>query len=199
MLLIVFTGSARWTFRKGLIPPDEHTLQYQIDFVCRLLRFAIENDELYHEDSKVVVYDDRRNKFFIESSDFDIVYRGCKQLRAEADLTSIVKEIYELCNKQREKYQLWHLPILVFDDRWISYLEKMQELLKEHRLSKGSKKKRFKIFQDKKREIDRQYLWLLEETSRALQSSNFVDLVREALETEDCLISQKRIVSPWRK
>jgi hypothetical protein len=192
LLLIVFMGSYRYDFRKELIPPDSHSLRYQVDFICRLLKLAIEGDECRHENEKTKAYDRRRDNFFI-ATDFDFVYRY-KQLRAEIDLVNIVKEIYDLCNKQREKYQLWYLPILVFDDRWISYLEKMQELLRDFRLNGRNYKK----FQEKKCEIDKQYLWLLEDLAKDQQSLNFASLVREALES-DCVIKQKLIESPWRK
>ena len=71
----------------------------------------------------------------------------------------------------------------------------MQNLLKEWRYSKEGAR-RFKIFRDKKREIDKQWLELLEETSRRY-STNFVAIYREILE-KDLKLNFKSVISPWR-
>jgi len=188
-ILYIFVADVLHIFRT-LKPWDSHSKMHQLDFVCWPLKFNLEADELAHEDFDHKIWDDKRNVAFVETREIETIHRY-KQLRAEEDLVNVVKEIYELCNHLRERYQLFYLPVLQYDERWSSYFEKMQALLKKFREIRD-----YKNFVEAKREIDRQYLNLLEETTKDY-SVNFSHLVRESFDTNKN-IDQSRIISPWR-
>jgi phenylpropionate dioxygenase-like ring-hydroxylating dioxygenase large terminal subunit len=71
----------------------------------------------------------------------------------------------------------------------------MQELLKEWFVSKEGAR-RFKTFREKKREIDKQCLELLEEQDKKY-NSNFAIVYREILE-KDLKLSFRNVISLWR-
>lgn len=190
LLLFIFEADIRYTF-KTLVTWDNHSKMHQLDFVSWLLKTNLEMDECYHDESDKETWDKQRDKAFLVTKELEVISR-IKQLRVEVELVNIIKEIYDLCNKRREELELYYLPILKYDKRWNEYLRIMQDLLKEFRISRN-----FKQFSEKKREVDRQWIWLLEETCSVLQT-NFVDLVRESFEKNEN-IDQNRIISLWKR
>jgi hypothetical protein len=168
--------------------------EFQLDFVSWPLHFGVEADEPDHKKSKKKAWDDARDQYIEDSKELDFTHRYSTEEAIE-NLVAIVKEIYVLANQQREKYNLVDLPILVYDERWTTYLERMQELLKEWFYSK-ERARRFKIFRDKKREIDKQWLKLVEEQDKKY-NSNLATVLREILE-KDLKLNFRNVVSMWR-
>jgi predicted solute-binding protein len=111
-------------------------------------------------------------------------------------MIDVVRTVYTYCNQQREKYRLFDLPILEFDTRWNLYCFQMQDLLKEWYEKKGGSQ-RFKTFRDKKREIDSQWLRLLEEMSQKY-STNFATIYQEILE-KNLKLNFRKVESLWRR
>jgi hypothetical protein len=163
--------------------------EFELDFVSWLLRFNVEANESYHKEEN----DKIRDKFIVDSGDLDFVHRYTTEY-AITNMIDVVKTVYSYCNQQREKYKLFDLPILEFDTRWNLYCFQMQDLLKEWYSKKGNA--RFKIFRDKKREIDKQWLCLLEEASQKY-STNLAFVYREILE-KNLKLNFRNVVSLWR-
>jgi len=174
-------------------PENQDGREFQLDFVSWPLRFNVEADEPDHERAKKIEKDRERDQFIVDSKELDFVYRYTTKYSLE-NMIDVIKRVYDLVNQQREKYRL-EFSVLEFDERWTSYCLQMQELLKEWLNSKEGAR-RFKIFRNKKREIDKLWLELLEETCKKYDS-NFVIVYREILE-KNLKLSFRDVISIYR-